>query len=146
MRLVRPGPLALKLQIELSDLSEVGKVIRHLTKRVIDGESRARNDVLIIHISGDPNNSAQSFAHADEVHHGIGPHHVPIERVLVGEHPLREALADDDYRLAAAAVIIVGSPDLPQWARRVPRKIPAKPRGTAPVDPLHDCLLHGLRR
>ncbi len=70
----------------------------------------SRDYVLIIHISNDPDNSARSFAHADEVHHRVGPHNVPIEGILAGKHPLRHSLTDDHYRLAATPVIIVEVP------------------------------------
>src|ERR1700721_1920009 len=77
---------------------------------MIDGGCRSRYDVLIIDIRGDANNSARSFAHADEIHHWVGPHNVAIKGILPGEHPLRDTLADDHYRLATAPVIIVEIP------------------------------------
>jgi hypothetical protein len=40
----------------------------------------------------------------DELHHRIGPHEVVVEGVLIGEHALRQALADDDHRLAIPPV------------------------------------------
>jgi hypothetical protein len=66
--------------------------------------------VLIIDISGDPNNSARSFAHAGEIHLRVGPLNVAIEGILAGEHALRDTLPDDHYRLATAPVIIVEVP------------------------------------
>src|ERR1700684_1826969 len=85
----------------------VGKIIRHLAERMIDGGRRSRYDVLIIDIGGDPDNAARALAHADEIHHRVGPHNVVIERILPREHPLRDTLADDHYRLATAPVLIV---------------------------------------
>src|SRR6476660_766618 len=77
---------------------------------MIDGERHARHDVLIIYISSDPDNTARSFAYADEVHYRIGPHDVAIHGILSGEHPLRHTLADDHYRFATAPVVIVEIP------------------------------------
>ena len=77
---------------------------------MIDRERRARDDVLIVYIGGDPDNPARPFAHADEVHDRVGPHDVPIEGILAGEHSLRRTLADDHYRFAATPVIIVEVP------------------------------------
>src|SRR5262249_54783935 len=73
---------------------------------MIDGERGSGDDVFVVDISGDANNPARSFAHADEVHDRISPNDVTIEGVLAGEHALCDALADDDDRLAAAAIVI----------------------------------------
>ena len=45
-------------------------------------------------------------ADVDELHHRIGPHQLAVDRVLIREHPLRQALADDDDRLGVAAVAV----------------------------------------
>ena len=55
----------------------------------------------------DADDPPRSGADVDELHHRIGPHEVAVHRVLIGEHPLREALADDDDLLGVAAVAVV---------------------------------------
>ncbi len=74
---------------------------------MIDGERRTRHYVRIVYIGGDADNAAGRTADIDEFDDRIGPHHVVIERILSGKHALRDALADDDDGLAAAAVGVV---------------------------------------
>ena len=75
-----------------------------LLERVIDGHRRPGHDVLVVDVGDDADDAARLGADVDELHHRIGPHQAAVERVLVGEHPLREALADDDDLLGVAAI------------------------------------------
>src|SRR5713226_3600399 len=74
----------------------------YLPNRLIDRQGRSPHDVLVVHVRD----------HADDAtRHGlakvrIGPPQVPVHRVTVREQPLCDALADDRYEFAAAAVIV----------------------------------------
>src|SRR6185369_900621 len=85
----------------------VSEVIRHLTEGMIDRERGSGNDVFIVYVSRHADDAARTGADTDERHDGIGPHNVAIERVLAREHALCHGLADDDYRLASTAVVVV---------------------------------------
>ena len=78
-----------------------------LLERVIDGHRRPRHDVLVVHVGRDADDAPRRRADVDELHHRIGPHQLAVDGVLVREHPLRQALADDDDLLAVAAVGVV---------------------------------------
>ena len=71
---------------------------------MIHSQCRSGHHVLVVHIGRDADNAPGRGAHLDELHHRIGPHHVPVDRILIREHPLRQALAHDDDLLAAAAI------------------------------------------
>src|SRR5580658_6707417 len=58
-------------------------------------------------IRGDAHDAARPGADVGELHYRIGPHKVVVDGVLIREHALRQALADNDHRLAAAPVGIV---------------------------------------
>src|SRR5256885_6767424 len=77
---------------------------------MIDGECRAGHHVLVIYVSGNADDAARSLADINEVHHRIGPHDVAIDRILPREDALRQALADDHNRLAAAAIVVIEIP------------------------------------
>src|SRR6202043_3999519 len=81
--------------------------IGHLTKGMVNGQRRAGDDVLVVHVGGDAHDAARSLADVDEIHHRIGPHDVPVESFLAGEHALRDALANNHDRLAAAAIVVI---------------------------------------
>src|SRR4030095_16437373 len=80
---------------------------QRLAQRVINGHRRARNYVLIIDVRNDANDSPGFWTDINELHHRIAPHHVTIHRILVGKHPLRQALAHDHDFLRLAAVRVV---------------------------------------
>ena len=65
------------------------------------------HEVLVVHIGHDTYYAARAGADVDELHDRVGPHDVPVDRVLSGEQPLRRALADDHDRLSAALVVVV---------------------------------------
>src|SRR5581483_7670275 len=81
-----------------------------LPEGVIYGQRRAWHYVLIIDIGRHADNAPGRRADVDELDHRIGPHHVAVDRILIRKHPLREALAYDDDRLAAVAIGIVEIP------------------------------------
>ena len=78
-----------------------------LGQRLIDGERRARHHIFVVNVGHDPHDAAGRAAKVDEFDHGIGPHHVAIHGVLIGEHALGDTLAYDDDGLARAAIAIV---------------------------------------
>src|SRR5437660_12036651 len=59
-------------------------------------ESWLGDDMLIVDIRGDADNSPRRRRDIDELHDRIGPHDMAIDRVLIWECALRECLADDD--------------------------------------------------
>src|SRR5438105_2717287 len=76
-------------------------------------ESRLGDDMLIVDIRSDADNSPRRRRDIDELHDGIGPHDVAINRVLIWECALRECLADDDdaVRFLAIQIVEVASSD-----------------------------------
>ena len=78
-----------------------------LVEGVIDAKRRARHDILVVDIGRDADDAPGRGADIDELHHRIGPHHMVVDRILIREHPLRQALAHDDDRLAGSAIRIV---------------------------------------
>src|ERR1700691_2759273 len=81
---------------------------RHLLEGMIDGEGGAGDDVLVIEIGEDANDAARGSAEArDELDDGIGPRKAAIDSILIGEHALRDTLADDDNLLGVAAIGLV---------------------------------------
>ena len=78
-----------------------------LIERMIDGESGAGDYVLVVDIGGDADDAARPGADGDELHHGIGPHDVLIERVLLGNICYRDTLADDDDFFGVFAIEVV---------------------------------------
>src|ERR1700693_4775791 len=74
---------------------------------MVNGQRRAGDDVLVVHVGGDAHDAPRTLADVDEIHHRIGPHDVPVESVLAREHALRDALANDHDRLAATAIVVV---------------------------------------
>jgi hypothetical protein len=74
---------------------------------VIDGHGRLRNDVRIVDIGDDPNDPLQfqrGIAAASGFQDRIGPEYMPINRVLIWEHALRERFTDDGDGLFAFSV------------------------------------------
>ena len=78
-----------------------------LVEGVIDGERGAGDHIFVVHIRGDADDAAWPGADGYELHHGIGPHDVLIERVAVGEHFYRDTLADDDDFFGVFAIEVV---------------------------------------
>ena len=78
-----------------------------LIHRVKHRHRRRRHEVLVVHVGDDADDASRLGAHADELRDWIGPHQAAIDRVHVGEHPLREALADDHDAFAVAAIAFV---------------------------------------
>jgi hypothetical protein len=75
-------------------------------KRAVNSERGFRNDVFVVNIGGDTDDAVRrektrlfEIGPAEELQHGIRPIDMPIDRILVGEHALRESLADDNDRL-----------------------------------------------
>src|SRR6266478_5343625 len=67
-----------------------------LLKGGIHGDHRTRNDMEIVNIGGYADDAVRRGVNSrGELQHRIGPVDVPIEGILIGEHPLRESLADD---------------------------------------------------
>src|SRR5438270_7473612 len=67
-----------------------------LFEGMVDRHGVSRHQIFIVNISGNAHDAARGGAYVDEFHDGIGPHDVPIYRVAVREHALREGLADDN--------------------------------------------------
>ena len=63
--------------------------------------------MLIVDILGDSDDAHRRRIHADKLGHRVRQNDVPIERLLVGEHSPRHALAYDHHRLAVLPVEIV---------------------------------------
>ena len=59
---------------------------RSLAERLIDGQGRARDHVLVVDIGGHTDDAHRHRLHADELDHRIGPDDVPVERFLIREH------------------------------------------------------------
>src|SRR5436309_9410999 len=74
---------------------------------MVDGDGWTRRDVFIVDIRRDAHDAARFGSDADELHHRIHPHDVPVERILIGEHPFRKRLADDDHLLAILTVAFI---------------------------------------
>ncbi len=74
---------------------------------MIYGQCRARRHVLVVHIGHNAHDATGRRADVDELHDRIRPLHVPVNRFLVGEHPLRQALAHDHDPLTVSPVGIV---------------------------------------
>ena len=75
--------------------------------RVIDVHGRPRHDVLVVDVADDADDAPAVGAHVDELHDRVGPHQVAVDRVLVREQLLRQALADDHDALAVAPIAVV---------------------------------------
>ena len=73
---------------------------------MVHRQGRSRDDVLIVDIGHDADDATGLGAHVDELHDRIGPEQATVQRVLRGEHPLREALADDHHAFGIAAVVV----------------------------------------
>ena len=78
-----------------------------LLEGMVYGQGRTRHHVLVVHIGRDADDAPGRRADVDELHHRISPHDVAVDRILIRKHPLRQALAHDDDRLATSAVGIV---------------------------------------
>src|SRR6202023_2359417 len=78
-----------------------------LPEGVIDGHGWARHYIFIINIGCHPDDAARPGTDVDKFYDRIGPHYVAVHGLLVGEHVLGQALADDDHEFAAAAISIV---------------------------------------
>src|SRR4030095_4109101 len=79
---------------------------RTLFKGVVNGEGRLRNDMRIVNIGGDTNDALQLPGGLTAVgfQDRIGPEHVTIDWVLIGEHAPRKGFADDGDGLFASTV------------------------------------------
>src|SRR6516165_11562162 len=79
-----------------------------LFKGVVDGESWLGNDILLVNICDDANDAlGRRQVLAIDFQDGIGPEYVPIDRVLIGEHALREGFADDCDALVALTIELI---------------------------------------
>src|SRR5262249_1112100 len=71
-------------------------IARTLFKSVVNRDGRLRNEMYVIDISRDANDPLQfRRIFADGFQDWIAPEHVPIDGILIGEHSLRQSLADD---------------------------------------------------
>src|SRR5580658_4312974 len=77
-----------------------------LVKGAINGHRGLRNDVSVVNIGRDPDDSVRrrqtrlfEIGPGEELQHRIRPIDMPIDRILVGEHALCESLADDNDRI-----------------------------------------------
>src|SRR5213594_4246805 len=76
-----------------------------LFKRVVDGEDGSRNDVFVVNIGSDADDAVRRDANpGNELHHRIRPIDVAVDGVLIGEHALRESLANDNYGLLTLTI------------------------------------------
>src|SRR5437588_8882762 len=65
------------------------------------------HEVFIVDVRRNANDSPRRWRNADELHHGIGPHDVAVDRVLIWEYALRQRLANDDHAIGFLAIRIV---------------------------------------
>ena len=73
---------------------------RAMVKGAVNRESGLRNNVFIVNIGGDANDAQRlALEPGEELQYRIGPKHMTVDSVLAREHPLGQALADDDSRL-----------------------------------------------
>src|SRR3974390_317437 len=84
----------------------VGFHIRNLAKRVVNREHSPGNDMFVVHVGSDSHDATRPGADKDELHDRVRPDDVVVNRVLAGEHPLRNALADNYHRLAASFFVL----------------------------------------
>ena len=77
----------------------------HLLERMVDGHDRAGNHVFIVNVADHADDAARRSADVNKLHHGIGPHQVMADGILIREHELREGLADDDDLVA---ILVIG--------------------------------------
>ena len=77
----------------------------HLLERMVDGHDRAGNHVFIVNVADHADDAARRSADVNKFHHGIGPHQVMADGILIREHELREGLADDDDLVA---ILVIG--------------------------------------
>ena len=78
-----------------------------LLERVVDGHRRLGHDVLVVEVGGHADDAPSVLAHADEVGDRVGPHQHAVHRVLPGEHPPRQTLADDHDLFGVLPVALV---------------------------------------
>ena len=77
-------------------------------KRVIHDHRRLLHDVVFIHVGDDADNAAG--AKTSKIGPQIGRREAPVERVTVGEQPLRHALVDDGHKFLAGTVAVCEIP------------------------------------
>src|SRR5215468_10957435 len=66
------------------------------------------NDMHVVDIGDNANDALwRSSGSAGSFQYRIAPEHMPIDRILIGKHSLRERLADDGHRLFVLNVEIV---------------------------------------
>jgi hypothetical protein len=83
-------------------------------KGAVNAERGLRNDVSVVNIGRDTHDSVWGdetrlfeIGPGEELQHGIRPIDMPIDRILVGEHALRESLADDNHRLFIFIILAI---------------------------------------
>ena len=76
--------------------------------RAIDRHHRPRHDVLVVDVRGDAHDAPRFAADAAELQEvRLGPHEPAVKGGLdAREHPLRQALTDDDQIVAVARVVV----------------------------------------
>ena len=82
-------------------MHEQAAAVGDLLERVVDRHRRPGHDVLVVHVRYHADDAAAGAAEDR-----IGPPEVPVHRVAVGEHPLRDALAHDHHELLAAPIVV----------------------------------------
>src|SRR5690606_37053426 len=77
-----------------------------LLERQIHRHRRFRDEILVVDIRHHADDAPGPLADADELEDRVRPLELSVERLLVGEHALRETLAHDDHLLAVDTVIV----------------------------------------
>jgi hypothetical protein len=80
---------------------------RSLIDGHVNGHRRARRHVFVVRVGGHADDPALDRLHVDELDHGVGPDHVAIDCVLVGEHALCQTLAHN-YDLLFVFTVGIG--------------------------------------
>src|SRR5690349_9600829 len=82
---------------------------------MIHSHRRSWYNMFVVHIRRYADNPAGRRTDIDELQHGIGPHHVTIDCILIWKHPLGDALAHNHHRLATSSVGIVEITPRDKW-------------------------------
>src|SRR5262245_43682899 len=77
-----------------------------LLKRMIDVHHGLRINAFIIDTRHDTDDAPRLDADIDELHDRVGPHEMPIDRVLARKQLFRDVLADDHYTFRALSITI----------------------------------------
>src|SRR5262249_56436181 len=78
-----------------------------LSEWMINVDGGAGHNVFVVQIRGNADDPTRLSAYVNELHYRIGPKEMVVDCILIGEHALGQALADDHNQLAALAVGVI---------------------------------------